>query len=286
MKLKIGSILLRKSKWIGLFLWVSLISTTTFSSSQLVQLKNNQVKTIFVEKKDNYYVTEGDIVVPFSKGDNKGAVVIPELGGVRWPDAIVPFTLDRSLPGANIDYIYQAMMDIEFATSIKFIEVTDTRQHEDYLYFTPSSGCASYVGRQGGVQNVWIASWCHKGSTTHEIMHALGFWHEQSRSDRDNYVQIMWNNIVEEQKHNFYQHINDGDDVYEYDYDSIMHYGSKAFSKNGYDTIVPYDRSKRIGNRSHMSDTDIMAINKLYGAESPCLSLMAKKALYKKIRTG
>lgn len=64
----------------------------------------------------------------------------------------------------------------------------------------------------------------------------------QSSSDRDNYVQVQWGNIIDGTESNF--------DVYSpsdvtrfstpYDYQSIMHYSAFAFSKNGLPTIVPH----------------------------------------------
>ena len=59
--------------------------------------------------------------------------------------------------------------------------------------------CWSYVGKQNGAgQDLSLQSpgCLRKDIIMHEFMHALGFWHEQSRPDRDEFVRILWENII------------------------------------------------------------------------------------------
>lgn len=52
----------------------------------------------------------------------------------------------------------------------------------------------------GGKQILSLATGCfpnRPATTIHEFFHALGFYHEQSRTDRDDYVTIIEENIIE-----------------------------------------------------------------------------------------
>lgn len=80
------------------------------------------------------------------------------------------------------------------------------------------------------------------GTVVHEMLHAAGFWHEQSRPDRDEHVQILWANILPGLEDNFarYSRAEVSTLSLPYDTESVMHYGATAFSRNGQVTINPY----------------------------------------------
>ncbi len=101
----------------------------------------------------------------------------------------------------------------------------------------------------------------------HEIGHAVGFWHEQSRPDRDDYVDILYENIRNGYEFNFHE-LDDSDTDslgVGYDYNSIMHYSQRAFSRDyRLDTIRAKDPNIPIGMGYELSDLDILQANKLY----------------------
>uniref|UniRef100_A0A8B9LFM1 Metalloendopeptidase n=1 Tax=Astyanax mexicanus TaxID=7994 RepID=A0A8B9LFM1_ASTMX len=126
--------------------------------------------------------------------------------------------------------------------------------------------CYSSVGRTGGKQVVSLSTrgCVYHGIVQHELNHALGFYHEHTRSDRDRYVTINWQNIDPTMQYNFNKE-NTNNLNTPYDYSSVMHYGKTAFTINGLNTITPIpDASVQIGQRVDLSVIDIQRINTLY----------------------
>lgn len=255
--------------WSSLFL-------THLNATQLGQMTVQDpvmgLRTITYEQKHGYAIAEGDILL--GKVDylnHQGAVITLKLGGTRWPNGIVSYEINKDLPFRNKLAILQAIDHWQKHSRIQFIEVAARKRsdYRDFISFIPAEGttCASFVGRQGGKQVIELAPRCTTMNTVHEIGHALGMWHEQSRADRDNHVRILWENIEEGHQYNFNQHLTDGNDYGEYDYQSIMHYGPYSFSKNGQKTIVPLIEGVEIGQRNQLSPKDIAAINDMYPEE-------------------
>ncbi|OWF49562.1 Zinc metalloproteinase nas-4 [Mizuhopecten yessoensis] len=109
----------------------------------------------------------------------------------------------------------------------------------------------------------------------HELTHAVGFFHEQSRYDRDKYVEVRWENIMDGKDRDFVAESRNILNTLNapYDYGSIMHYGAYTFSKNGNPALKAlFDDKGTMGQRDGFSAVDIWKINKLYsctGGDAP-----------------
>ena len=215
--------------------------------------KNIKVK---VNERDGHSFFEGDIVLAKPKPGLKsyGSAIVGQQ--YRWPGAVMIWEADADA----IDLAQAAMLHWTQKTGFTFKRRTN---EEDYVHFKRLGGSWSYVGRQGGMQELSFSATCTVGSAVHEIGHALGLWHEQSRGDRDKYVDVKLDLVDPANRHNFDKHIEDGVDIGAYDYGSIMHYSSGAFSTTGAPTIVTKDGSS-IGQRNGLSAGDIAAVKHIY----------------------
>ncbi len=192
---------------------------------------------------------------------------------LRWPQnkakqVVIPFVFDRLFPkvGPSIQMIHNVLDSIATSGVVSFVNRTN---ETNYIIFTAAaSGCWSYVGFIGEPQEVNLdpAQGCVNVRTaTHEILHTLGFWHEQSRVDRDTYLRIIWTNIKRGYENNFAKRAKSNTPI-TYDYSSIMHYKANVFALDRkLPTLIPIKPlGATIGEFPLMSAKDTLALQLYY----------------------
>ncbi|XP_045760976.1 seminal metalloprotease 1-like isoform X3 [Maniola jurtina] len=198
----------------------------------------------------------------------------------RWPNnEVIYFIQPDHFNSAQVEAIQTGMADLARASCVKFRPYV--KGDKDAVVIQGSRrGCFSQVGYQGGYQvmNLFrrhpVGRGCFRhGTVVHELLHTLGFYHMQSSPDRDDYIDVLWENIIKPSRHNFrkYNSLAVSDFGVGYDYDSVLHYSRKAFSSNGLDTLIPKKLGAVIGQRIGLSDKDEQKLNIMYCNANPDL---------------
>jgi hypothetical protein len=143
-----------------------------------------------------------------------------------WPGGVVPYAFDANTSSGQRVAMRAAMDELERVAAVRFVARTS---HADWVQIRASTGNGSWVGRQGGSQVINIYNWNMHYVMCHELMHALGVWHEHARPDRAEWVVVNYANIQPAYAHNF-NIAPGGVPEGPYDFDSVMHYAPCSFS--------------------------------------------------------
>lgn len=223
-----------------------------------------------LSKVNEQYVC-GDILLSdkqvelLAKKNVSRGVSISELSQI-WQDKVVYFVFASNVSLEDQNIIYDAMYEWENACNILF---RVGQGSGDYIEIIIGNGSYSNLGRIGGKQtlSLSIAGW-NKGTVMHELGHALGMLHEHQHPMRDNYIIVNERNIQIPARDQF--------DIWPYgyasskfDFDSIMMYGSYAYSRNNQPTMTKKDGTTWTANRSYITFNDQLVVMNLYGHYLP-----------------
>jgi hypothetical protein len=219
---------------------------------------------------------EGDMFLP--NGTTRGVAVFGE--SAKWPNGVIPYQIAPNINTADRKKITDAMNDFMWYVGI---QKPGSQERVACVYFRPrqandrsyidiqyGTGCGALLGYvpNGPSLLVLQQNGCfNTGTIQHELMHTLGFHHEQSRPDRDNYLQVHLENVEEKDKYIFQKLVWGSTALQQgtpYDFASVMHYGPNAFSKNGKPTLVARQAGVTFGNAQKLSATDIVEVKRLY----------------------
>ncbi|KAF7230979.1 zinc metalloproteinase nas-14 [Nothobranchius furzeri] len=218
------------------------------SATPQLGVSHNASGETLTELQGDQPTLEGDILLE----EDRNAV------NTVWSDGVVPYVIDPEIAFRTAD-ILKAFNMIMSLTCIRFMPHT---YELNYIEIKNGQGCSSYVGCRGGSQPVYFESTCTSGNLCHELIHALGMYHEHTRPDRDDHIIVQWQSIIPGKSSNFDIKVGNTLNL-PYDFESIMHYGRNYFSVDGSPTIETKG-SAEIGQRSHLSQLDVQKLNALY----------------------
>lgn len=179
-------------------------------------------------------------------------------------------TLSNTHTSEEQEQIHTYIVDLNAKmTGVKFVNRTNEVHYVTIGEYT--EGCWSWVGRVPSTvspQGINLQSPCITRDTVeHELIHALGVFHEQSRTDRNEYVTINFDNINPGNHDQFLIMVDTDSQSVPYDYHSVMHYWKRAFAVDAtVDTIITKDPDVQniIGFGDEASPSDLFQLELMY----------------------
>ncbi|MCC6537405.1 MAG: hypothetical protein IT162_07645 [Bryobacterales bacterium] len=210
-------------------------------------------------------VVEGDIVIGSMPGGKTAGGPVFSLAdsssSAHWPGGVIPFV--DSLPDNRGQVARDHWTQITNGT-ITFVPRTSEASFVRFIQPSADGCSASSIGRTSGVTTIKLGVSCSAGNARHEIGHALGFKHEQNRTDRDSFVRIFWSNLESVDFDDQFIKA-DGGNIGTYDFGSIMHYPLVVAGVTAMEPLVTVPAGVTIGQRTALSSGDLNAVNILYG---------------------
>jgi len=181
-----------------------------------------------------------------------------------WENGVI-YLKNYSVNNPQHSKVYKAIKELEVETNLVVVPMdnTNTTQPEEYLQINgyASGNWAQYGAHSPSTMN--LKSDVHQGIVIHELGHIAGLVHEHKRTDRASYVNYYPGNVKSGQHYNF--DVGEGHSTHgDFDFNSIMIYGSYQWSKNGRPTLTKKDGSTWSWNLGGYSQGDVTAINSNY----------------------
>jgi hypothetical protein len=221
-------------------------------------------------------IYQGDIVLDNVRQSPNQASGIDSVGiaysQYLWPKVgsvyQVPYIIDAA--SGDLTNLNNAISQFNstFSGVIQFVARSTETDYVDFNFDASNTSgvCEAFEGRVGGEQVVGGSGSCTVATILHEMGHTVGVWHEQTRSDRNTYVNVNYGAVIKASRSNFDQLLDNDQNLTLYDYASIMEYPAFSFSRNGEPCIESIPAGIPLSNSVGYTASDIDGIDRLYGA--------------------
>lgn len=222
----------------------------------------------------DYVIAYGDLIVgesryvkEYESGEKTLKVPKPKI----WPNGEIPYRVGPKITEDQRESIKLIAGSLEGQNIVK-LRPYDPSKDKAYVHFKQGSQhCYAQVGYTGGVTEVSLNEKCGEKEIYHEVFHVLGFFHEQNRYDRNDFVKILWENIDEKHWPQFERFPEESfPDIFQdpesmpFSYNTFMLYGPTVFSNNGDYSIVNIYGEPYI-HQTYPTNEDFKRARLLYG---------------------